>query len=389
MAVTPRAPVLALLRAAAMTGAAALEPALAADVELDASRADEPRVRPRGRDAVLGELGRWWSGEATLIDWAEQVWPEGAIVEIERLEERGRLSRLRLCLRWDGAGVERLWAWETQPRPEAAASPEPLPDAVRAALAPGAVVRRVRPGRGWTARLTADPGREARLPFDRLPAGVVRVIEDPRGGWWVVRREPAGGAAVDASELARAAGAVHRTFADGPPVAAAGRLEDRAALHAPRSAAAERGGRDLVPKQLETGWECFARVAGEAAAATILSALDDPGALAERLRAAGPPTLVHGDLRPERAGRLDGEVVLDGWALATWAPAALDAAWAEDPTLVDALAEAVREPALLARLADRGWRLGLAAEAHPDPAVRSRARAEIARWTPAALRAAR
>jgi hypothetical protein len=407
MAVTPGAPVLALLRAAAMTGASVLEPALAADVDLDASRADEPRLLLHGRDAVLAELERWWSGEATLIDWHEQLGPEGALVELERLEERGLVTRLRLCLRWREATVQRIWAWEARPRPEAAASPEPAPEAVRAALAPGLAVRRVRPGSGWLARVTDDRGREALLPWERLPAGVVRVVAEPADGWWVVRRELGTGGGVDAAALGQVAAAVHAAFADGQPVAVAARLEDRLTLHAPATAAAERGGRDLVPKQLAAGWECFARVAGPDLAATVLGVLEQPGPLVERLEAIGPATLVHGDLRMERAGlvdagaaragggerRADGsdtgprELVLDGWGLATWAPAALEAAWAEDAALVDALSGPERDLALLARLADRGWRIGLAAVAHPDPALRGRARDELERHAPGARRA--
>ncbi|HEY8584634.1 MAG TPA: hypothetical protein VIL49_16860, partial [Capillimicrobium sp.] len=248
MAVTRPLPALALLKAAAMCGASELAPALAADARLDASRADEPRVRAEGRAAVLAELARWWPGEGTLVDWREGAWPEGAAVTLERLAPGGRVERLRLYLRWDREGlVTELRAYSALPRPAAAASPTGVPPEVLERIAPGGrrepldhsgnsgagldlvvtrageryVAKHVAPGGDWIARATHDPGREALLPYDRLPAAVAAVEPDPGGGWWVVSRDlgatlvPATGplSRADARAVLAAGAEVHAAFA--------------------------------------------------------------------------------------------------------------------------------------------------------------------------------
>lgn len=415
-AVGSSAQALALLKAAAMGGWREAVPALDPGVTLDASLADEARVRARGIDPVLGELARWWPGEGTLLDWDEAVHADGALVSLERIDDGGRLRRLRLCVRWeDPTAIAALWAWQAEPRPEARATRAGPPDGVRerleaaarAAVGDGAALaaRRAAAGADWVGRATADPGREALLPHERLPSAIVAVEEDPDGGWWLLEHAPAGAPPAPGAVAAALAG-MHGAFADLAPVAAACRLEDRLALHAPATAAAERGGRDLVPKQLEAGWECFDALAPAPLGDAVRGVLHDPASLAERLRAAEPATLLHGDPRPRLAAVAAGAVVLRDWRCATWGPAVLDAALAAAHAVEagDGPPETAGERALaafgagaaraldlaaLAVLADRGWRLGLDAVAHPDPARRAHARAALAWWAGRAERVRR
>jgi hypothetical protein len=440
MAVTPRAHALARLKAAAMTGAPELAPALAADVTLDASRADEPRRRVAGRGAVLAELARWWPREGTLIDWQEQAWEHGAAVTLERLDEHAHLSRLRLYLRWREGSVVAIWAYAARPRPAAHASPVGMPDEVLARVAPGGrreplvadrsisgagldrvvardgttlIAKRVLPEGDWIGRTTGDPGREALLPYARLPAVVTAVEADPRRGWWVVMRDvsgallPADGLLShdDARLMLGSAAVLHREFADGPRVEVACALEDRLALHAPSTAEAERGGSDLVPKQLEVGWEGFVASAPSDVAEAVLGVLGDPAWLAAELRAAAPSTLLHGDLRDDNVAVLDGEAALIDWGLASWGPASVELAWfllhdawriaAPREELLDDFrvaegdlhSERALELGLLSGLVTHGWLLGHSATVHPDPCERAWANAEIAWWSDRARRA--
>lgn len=423
-----------------MSGAAEVADALAPDVRLDASRADEPRVRVRGREAVLAELTRWWPGEGTLVDWHEDAWPNGAAVTLERIDERGHVRRLRLDLHWLDGQITRIWASSARPRPGAARTPVGMPDEVLARVAPGGrreplvqtgatglgldlvvtrggerlIAKRVAPGADWVRRATHDPGREALLPYERLPAAVTAVEADPRGGWWVVARDlgatllpPTGPIAhAAARRILAAAATVHAAFADGPPIAAACSLRDRLALHAPATARAEQGHADLVPKQLEAGWDAFAEVAPPDVAAAVLEAVEEPGPLADRLAAAAPSTLLHGDLRADHVALApDGGVTLIGWGLACWAPAAFELAWwllhdgqrvaAARERLLDDFAAAEGERhvpealdlALVASLVAGGWLLGRRAVIHPDPGERARAR-EAIDWFAARARCA-
>lgn len=259
---------LAVLRAAVMTGAGdELGAALAEDVILDASRADAPRVVRAGREEVLAELRRWWPGEGTLIDWADDVHPGGAAVTLERLTDTGRVERLRL---YAGTGPDgtltRLHVYESAPRAAALGSPAGVPDAL-------------------------------------------------------LRRY------------------------------------------------AERGRLDLVPKQLEAGWDGVADVAPPAVGDAVLALAEDPRRLARALRAAGPSTLLHGDLRDENVALPPGgPVVLIDWGLAAWAPPAAELAWFVLHTAwrVAATRGAPR------RLPRRGGRAAHRAGAVTGPAVRAR-----------------
>src|SRR4051812_33793946 len=434
----------AQLKAAVMTtGAAELAKLLAEDATVEAHLA-EVDVLAAGRVEAAEELARLWRVPGTLVDWREQIFEGGAAITIERLDEEGAQRRLRLYVVAPDGRAERVHAYEAPPRRVAAG----VPDAVLARLGPGAcraalqhdgnsggsidrielgdgtrlIAKRVLPGADWIARATHDPGREALLVLHgalaRAPAavdhGAVGVEEDPGGGWWLLERDLSDVllrpdqrlSREQAGAVLRAAAALHAEFADEPPTPASGlcSLRDRLALHAPATARAERGGNDLVPKQLETGWACFAEVVEPDVAGAIAAILDEPAPLAAATLAAAPPTLVHGDLRDENLGLRDDGIALIDWGLAGWAPAAIDVAWfllhtawridaTRDELLEDfAAAEGERHTpealdlALLGGLATYGWLLGHSAVIHPDPAERAWARGELGWWSERARR---
>jgi aminoglycoside phosphotransferase (APT) family kinase protein len=159
-----------------------------------------------------------------------------------------------------------------------------------------------------------------------------------------------------------------------------------------------------VPKQLETGWACFAEVVEPDVAGAVAAILDDPAPLAAATLAAAPPTLVHGDLRDDNLGLTRAGIALIDWGLAAWAPAAVDLAWfllhvawridAPREALLDDFraaeaerhSEAALDLALLGGLATYGWLLGHSAVVHPDPAERTWARDELEWWSERARR---
>jgi hypothetical protein len=434
----------ARLKAAVMTtGADALADLLEDDATVEAHLA-EVDVVAAGRADAADELARLWRVPGTLVDWQEQFFAGGAAITMERVDEEGAQRRLRLYLHAPDGRAERVHAYEAQPRRVAG----DIPDAVLARLGPGAchgpldhsgnsggsidrvvlgdgtrlVAKRVLPGADWIGRATHDPGREALLvvhgAIARVPRavdhGTVRVEEDPDGGWWLLERDLSDVLLSPDARLSReqartvlgAAAALHAEFAAEPPPAASGlcSLRDRLALHAPETARTERGGSDLVPKQLETGWACFAEVVEPDVAGAIAAILDDPAPLAAATLAAAPPTLVHGDLRDDNLGLTADGIALIDWGLAAWAPAAVELAWfllhvawrvdAPREALLDDFAAtegerhtpAALDLALLGGLATYGWLLGHSAVIHPDPAERAWARGELAWWSERARR---
>ena len=438
------AALLARLKAAVMTGdPAELATLLDPDATLEA-HLTELDVLAEGRDAAAAELARVWRVPGTLVDWEEGRWDGGAAVTFERLDEQGAQRRLRVYLRGGDGRATRVFAYEARPRRVAGGMPAEVLERIgsgarreplvhggnsggaldRVLLADGTrlVAKRVVPRGDWIGRATHDPGREVLLvtrgASARLPAavddGVVGVEEDPSGGWWVLLRDlgdvlmPADGRLTrgEARTILGAAAALHATFADVSPPAGSGlcSLADRLGLHGPRTAAAERGGADLVPKQLETGWACFAEVVAPDVADAMLAILSDPEPLAAATLAAAPPTLIHGDLRDDNLGLAGQGVALIDWGLAAWAPAAVELAWflLHVAWRVDAPREALlddfraaederhTEPALdlalLGGLATYGWLLGHSAVVHPDPAERAWARGELAWWSERARR---
>jgi hypothetical protein len=438
------AQLVARLKAAVMTtGAAELAELLEEGATVEAHLA-EVDVLAAGRTEAAEELARLWRVPGTLVDWHERIYDGGAAITMERVDEEGAQRRLRLYVVAPDGRAERVHAYEARPRRVAGG----VPEAVLARLGDGAcraplehagnsggaldrvvlgdgtrlVAKRVLPGADWIGRATHDPGREALLvlhgALGRAPAavdhGALRVEEDPGGGWWLLERDLSGVLLGPSARLSHeqaravlgAAAALHATFAAEPPAPASGlcSLRDRLALHAPATARAEHGGTDLVPKQLDAGWACFAEVVEPDVAGAIAAILDDPAPLAAATLAAAPPTLVHGDLRDDNLGLTAGGIALIDWGLAAWAPAAVDLAWlllhvawrvdAPREALLDDFraaegerhSEAALDLALLGGLAMYGWLLGHSAVIHPDPAERAWARGELAWWSERARR---
>ena len=161
----------------------------------------------------------------------------------------------------------------------------------------------------------------------------------------------------------------------------------------------ERAGSDIIPKQIETAWEAFAQAADDDVAQAVLASLADPQPLADALRAGGT-TLVHGDLRDDNLGFLDGRVVLLDWDIAGEGTPALELAWylchdawrtqATREELIDdflaaeggAVSEHDLDLGLLAGLQLYGWIFGHSAVVHPDPSERAWAREELGWWVP-------
>ena len=98
-------------------------------------------------------------------------------------------------------------------------------------------------------------------------------------------------------------------------------------MSAPRVAEAERAGSDLLPKQLEAAWDAFADSVPDDVGDAVLSAIGEVSALAGALEAAGPLTLLHGDLRDDNLGLADATVVLLDWDLATAGTPTVEFAW--------------------------------------------------------------
>ena len=199
-------------------------------------------------------------------------------------------------------------------------------------------------------------------------------------------------------EVMAAAAALHAAFR-GERFDGAITIERHLAISSPATAEAERDGSDVIPKQLETAWEAFAEMADDDVAQAVLANLADPAPLARALRAGGT-TLVHGDLRDDNLGFVDGRVVLLDWDIAGEGTPALEIAWylchdawrtegTHDELLEDFLAAeggAVSERdldlGLIAGLQLYGWIFGHSAIVHPDPAERAWAREELGWWVP-------
>ena len=125
--------------------------------------------------------------------------------------------------------------------------------------------------------------------------------------------------------------------------------------------------------------------------------LDDVAPLADAL-AAGPVTLIHGDLATVNMAFEGDDLVLLDWAMPTAAPGALDVArfLAGCASVVDAeprgaargvpraagpaYDERSMRLALLAALVWLGWNKALDAAEHPDPAIRDREKADLDWW---------
>jgi hypothetical protein len=199
------------------------------------------------------------------------------------------------------------------------------------------------------------------------------------------------------------AAAVWNAFWDDPP-APAGSLVDRLAMATPATAERERNGLDVLPKQFDAAWEAFAETVDPDVGEAVLGLLDDPLPLAAALERRGA-TLIHGDLRDENIGLVDGRLVLLDWGLATRGHPAVELAWymVHDVWRIDATHDEVVEdfrralgerddPAalqlgLISGLVMYGWIFGHSAVVHTDPREREWARMELDWWVPQVRRA--
>jgi hypothetical protein len=396
------------LRAAMATGDVdALASAYARNAVLEASLPGG-RVRRDGRAAIAAELAAWWDGPGEVGEWRAGEWPAGAALTAARDG-----VRRRHYLHLSGDLIARHWVYAMAPASlgggnsgaelERVTLPDGSPGIAKRVVPRGDWLGRVAGGRAITAELW-QAGVLQRLP-ESIETGIVAV--EPEGdGWRILMRDlsaallPADGpiSRERHREVMAAAAAMHAAFR-GERFEGAITLEGHLEISAPAVAEAERAGSDVIPKQLETAWEAFAQAADDDVAQTIVANLADPGPLARALRAGGT-TLVHGDLRDDNLGFLDGRVVLLDWDIAGEGTPALEVAWylchdawrtqaTRDELLEDFLAAeagAVSEHdldlGLIAGLQLYGWIFGHSAVIHPDPAERAWAREELGWWVP-------
>ena len=276
------------------------------------------------------------------------------------------------------------------------------------------IAKRVVPGGDWLGRAAGGRAITAELwnagVLQRLPASIetgIVAVEPEGDGWRILMRDLSAALLAGEGPISRArhrevmaaAAALHAAFR-GERFEGAITLEAHLGISSPAVAEAERAGSDVIPKQLETAWEAFAaggrrrRRAGRAR-----QPAPTPQPLARALRAGGT-TLVHGDLRDDNLGFVDGRVVLLDWDIAGEGTPALEVAWylchdawrtqaTREELLEDFLAAedgAVSEHdldlGLIAGLQLYGWIFGHSAVIHPDPAERAWAREELGWWVP-------
>lgn len=406
------------------------------------------RARPRGRAAILAELGSWWSGPAPLVEWAPRFHPEGVDLWVERVGEDGAGDRQRQYLRIEDGLITRHWAYAAPPRtPPPGVEPQdnvhldpgllaPLGVVVehepivsigwsgnvleRVRLADGTrlVAKRIVPGQNWIDRRTRDRGREALLFRDgvlgRLPPAIDHtVVAADRDGdaWWVVMRDVSDRLLPDGKRLSREEARVIVEAANGmweefwgEEVPHVSTLEDALRLFGPQIAEEERDALDLLPKQYGAFWEAFTTAVDDDVAGAVMAIHEDPRPLVAELDALGT-TLVHCDIRDEQIG-FDGErLILLDWGRATQGHPVVDFFWSlcHNAWRIDATRDELVEDFRRARgdaddpravelgyitgLVMYGWIFGHSAAYHPDPAEREWARAELAWWVPRARRA--
>jgi hypothetical protein len=366
------------------------------------------RVRRDGRPAIVAELGTWWGGPGEVDEWRAGEWPAGAALTATRDG-----LRRRHYLHLSGDLIARHWVYAMAPaglgggNSGAQLERVTLPDGT-----PG-IAKRVVPGGDWLGRVAGGRAITAELwragILQRLPASIetgIVAVEPEGDGWRIVMRDlsaallPAQGPISRARhrEVMAAAAALHAAFR-GQRFDGAITLEGHLAISSPAVADAERDGSDVIPKQLETAWEAFADAADDDVAQAVLANLADPGPLARSLRAGGT-TLVHGDLRDDNLGFVDGRVVLLDWDIAGEGTPAVEVAWylchdawrtegTHDELLEDflvaedgAVSEHDLDLGLIAGLQLYGWIFGHSALIHPDPAERAWAREELGWWVP-------
>jgi hypothetical protein len=366
------------------------------------------RVRRDGRAAIVAELGAWWDGPGEVEEWRAGEWPAGAALSAARDG-----VRRRHYLHLSGDLIARHWVYAMAPaslgggNSGAQLERVTLPDGT-----PG-IAKRVVPGGDWLGRVAGGRAITAELwragVLQRLPASIetgIVAVEPDGDGWRILMRDlsaallPAQGPISRARhrEVMAAAAAMHAAFR-GEPLDGAITLERHIAISSPAIAEAERDGSDVIPKQIETAWEAFAAAADDDVAQAVLANLADPAPLAQALREGGT-TLVHGDLRDDNLGFVDGRVLLLDWDIAGEGTPALEVAWylchdawrtegTHDELLEDflvaeggAVSERDLDLGLIAGLQLYGWIFGHSALIHPDPTERAWAREELGWWVP-------
>jgi hypothetical protein len=396
------------LRAAMTTGdVEALASAYARNAVLEASLPGT-RVRRDGRAAIASELAAWWDGPGDVGEWRTGEWPAGAALTAARDG-----VRRRHYLHLSGDLIARHWVYAMAPAGLGGGNSGAALERVTLADGSPGIAKRVVPGGDWLGRVAGGRAITAELwragVLQRLPGSIetgIVAVEPEGDGWRILMRDlsaallPADGpiSRERHREVMAAAAAMHAAFRD-ERLEGAITLEAHLGISAPAVAEAERAGSDVIPKQLETAWEAFAQAADDDVAEAILANLTDPGPLAGALRAGGT-TLVHGDLRDDNLGFLDGRVVLLDWDIAGEGTPALEVAWylchdawrtqaTREELLEDFLAaergtvgERDLDLGLIAGLQLYGWIFGHSAVIHPDPAERSWAREELGWWVP-------
>jgi hypothetical protein len=274
------------------------------------------------------------------------------------------------------------------------------------------VVKRVSPADDLTLRLTGGTvGREHLLrvsgAFDRLPPGVGHALVDSwveEGVTVLVMRDLGDrvltwddrlDAATTGWVIERVA-RLHRAFLGSPPPDLAP-LDLVLMLFAPARIAEDAEAGSELMRLARRGWEIFADTVPADVADPVAGLLADATPLAEAL-AAGPVTLAHGDLATVNMAVDGDDLLLLDWAMPTAAPGALDlarflagCASVVEPTreqVIAAYADAAGPAyddrslhlALLAALVWLGWNKALDAAEHPDPAIRTRERADLDWW---------
>lgn len=396
------------LRAAMATGDVdALAPGYARNAVLQASLPGG-RLRRDGRAAIAAELAAWWDGPGDVGEWRAGQWPAGAALTATRDG-----VRRRHYLHLSGDLIARHWVYAMAPPSLGGGNSGAELERVTLADGTPGIAKRVVPGGDWLGRAAGGRAITAELWQDgvlqRLPGAIETGIVDvePDGDGWRILMRDLAGALLPASgtisrarhrEVMAATAAMHAAF-QGERFEGAITLEAHLGISAPAVAEAERAGSDVIPKQLETAWEAFAQAADDDVAQAVLDGLADPAPLARALRAGGT-TLVHGDLRDDNLGFVDGRVVLLDWDIAGEGTPALEVAWhlchdawrtqaTRDEMLEDFLAaeggtvsERDLDLGLVAGLQLYGWIFGHSAVIHPDPAERAWARDELAWWVP-------
>ena len=290
----------------------------------------------------------------------------------------------------------------------------------------GAGLERVRTGDGASyvvKRVTEDsdllhallgggPAREYLLwrdgALDRLPRGLAHAVV---GGWLeeettVIVMRDLGDRVLGWEDHLSAdqtrwtmerVAALHRAFLDAPPTAVAP-LRPVLDQFAPHRLGAVVDSDNPLPSLARRGWELFAEIVPAEVADSVFTVLADVGPYAAALVAAGPVTLVHGDLATVNMAFEGDDLVLLDWAMPVAAPGPLDVArfvagcssvvgLSREETIEayrraagPAYDEGAMRLALLLGLVWLGWNKALDAVDHPDPAVRARERDDLDWW---------